>query len=391
MQKILLPLLTLFLSTTIFSQIYLWRNGEIIDAYDSIDSITFVKPEKISPDSILFKINRKSWSYNHPMEDITPDFATKSDTIRLHFFGWSLDDDSLITIKFPESTDSYNRAILTYRMGGWNEGPGEWDMTTMIMIKDKRTGELYEFVRAFTPYGGAFNASWEKIFYIDITEYLPMLTGDTEFLIYYGGWDATEQRAHTVTLGFEFYKGNRDKNIIFTHKLYDSRSSSNIGYRSWAYGVDTASIEAPERLGTRQIKIPYNVKSLLMKVSISGHGADPGIFPNRPDYQQAINAAEFDDSRYTIYLNGDSLKTEIIFQSNINNYYQKGNYRMGRANWGPGLPLKVDYWEIHQIPTDRILTIDFDLEPFQSALNDLKAEGIANYIIEIDIFGYNSH
>ncbi len=391
MQKILLPLLTLFLSTTIFSQIYLWRNGEIIDAYDSIDSITFVKPEKISPDSILFKINRKSWSYNHPIEGITPDFTTKSDTIRLHFFGWSLDNDSLITIKFPESTDSYNRAILTYRMGGWNEGPGEWDMTTMIMIKDKRTGELYEFVRAFTPYGGAFNASWEKIFYIDITEYLPMLTGDTEFLIYYGGWDATEQRAHTVTLGFELYKGNRDKNIIFTHKLYDSRSSSNIGYRSWAYGVDTASIEAPERLGTRQIKIPYNVKSLLMKVSISGHGADPGIFPNRPDYQQAINAAEFDDSRYTIYLNGDSLTTEIIFQNNINNYYQKGNYRMGRANWGPGLPLKVDYWEIHQIPTNRILTIDFDLEPFQSALNDLKAEGIANYIIEIDIFGYNSH
>ena len=391
MQKILLPLLTLFLSTTIFSQIYLWRNGEIIDAYDSIDSITFVKPEKISPDSILFKIDRKSWSYNHPMEDITPDFTTKSDTIRLHFFGWSLDNDSLITIKFPESTDSYNRAILTYRMGGWNEGPGEWDMTTMIMIKDKRTGELYEFVRAFTPYGGAFNASWEKIFYIDITEYLPMLIGDTEFLIYYGGWDATEQRAHTVTLGFEFYKGNRDKNIIFTHKLYDSRSSSNIGYRSWAYGVDTASIEAPERLGTQQIKIPYNVKSLLMKVSISGHGADPGIFPNRPDYQQAINAAEFDDSRYTIYLNGDSLTTEIIFQSNINNYYQKGNYRMGRANWGPGLPLKVDYWEIHQIPTNRILTIDFDLEQFQSALNDLKAEGIANYIIEIDIFGYNSH
>lgn len=391
MQKILLPLLTLFLSTTIFSQIYLWQNGEIIDAYDSIDSITFVKPEKISPDSILFKINRKSWSYNHPMEGITPDFTAKSDTIRLHFFGWSLDNDSLITIKFPESTDSYNRAILTYRMGGWNEGPGEWDMTTMIMIKDKRTGELYEFVRAFTPYGGAFNASWEKIFYIDITEYLPMLTGDTEFLIYYGGWDATEQRAHTVTLGFELYKGNRDKNIIFTHKLYDSRSSSNIGYRSWAYGVDTASIEAPERLGTRQIKIPYNVKSLLMKVSISGHGADPGIFPNRPDYQQAINAAEFDDSRYTIYLNGDSLTTEIIFQSNINNYYQKGNYRMGRANWGPGLPLKVDYWEIHQIPTNRILTIDFDLEPFQSAFNDLKAEGIANYIIEIDIFGYNSH
>jgi hypothetical protein len=128
-----------------------------------------------------------------------------------------------------------------------------------------------------------------------------------------------------------------------------------------------------------------------MKVSISGHGADPGIFPNRPEYQQAINAAEFDDSRYTIIINNDTLTTEIIYQSNINNYYQKGNYKMGRANWGPGLPLKVDYWEIHQIPTNRILTIDFDLEPFKSKINDLKAEGIANYIIEIDLFGYDSH
>lgn len=390
-KAITLTLLTLLFTSLIFPQIYLWKNGEIIDAYDTIDSITFVKPETISPDSILFKIDRRSWSYNHPIATKEADFSVNSDTIRLHFFGWSLNEDSLITLKFPETTDKYNRAILTYRMGGWNEGPGEWDMTTMIMVKDKRSGELYELVRAFTPYGGAFNTNWEKIFYIDITEYLPMLTGDTEFLIYYGGWDATEQRAHTVTLGFEFYEGERQKNIIFHHKLYDSRSSSNIGYRSWAYGVDSASIEAPERLGKREVKIPYNVKSLLMKVSISGHGADPGIFPNRPEYQQAINAAEFDDSRYTIILNGDSLITEIIFQSNINNYYQKGNYKMGRANWGPGLPLKVDYWEIHQIPTNRILTIDFDLEPFKSKINDLKAEGIANYIIEIDLFGYDSH
>ena len=390
-KTIITTIISILFTTLIFPQIYLWKNGEIINAYDSIDSITFVKPTTISPDSILFKTNRQSWSYTHPMADNKADFYATSDTIRLHFFGWSLDDDSLITIKFPESTDKYNRAILTYRMGGWNEGPAEWDITTMIMIKDKRSGELYELVRAFTPYGGAFDTDWEKIFYIDITEYLPMLTNDVEFYIYYGGWDATEQRAHTVKLGFEFYEGKRDKTVVFSQKIYDSRSSSNTGYRSWAYGVDTASIEEPERLGNRTIKIPYNVKSLLLKVSITGHGADPGIFPNRPDYQQAINAAEFDDSRYTIIINNDTLATEEIFQMNLNNYYQKGSYRMGRANWGPGLPMKTDYWELHQIPENRTLNINFDLEPFQSALNDLKAEGIANYIIEIDIFGYDSH
>ena len=391
MKKIALSAIALLITIISFSQIYLWKNGEIIGIHNDVDSITFEKPTIIPADSIFFKTNRKSWSYDHPLKNQTPDFTTSTDTIRLHFFGWSLDDDSVITVKFPESTDKYNRAILTYRMGGWNEGPAEWDITTMIMIKDKRTGELYELVRAFTPYGGAFDTDWEKIFYIDITEYLPMLTNDVEFYIYYGGWDATEQRAHTVKLRFEFYEGKRDKTVVFSQKIYNSRSSSNTGYRSWAYGVDTASIEEPERLGIRTIKIPYNVKSLLLKVSITGHGADPGIFPNRPDYQQAINAAEFDDSRYTIIINNDTLATEEIFQMNLNNYYQKGSYRMGRANWGPGLPMKTDYWELHQIPENRTLNINFDLEPFKSAINNPKAEGIANYIIEIDLFGYNSH
>ena len=157
-KTIITTIISILFTTLIFPQIYLWKNGEIINAYDSIDSITFVKPTTISPDSILFKTNRQSWSYTHPMADNKADFYATSDTIRLHFFGWSLDDDSIITIKFPESTDKYNRAILTYRMGGWNEGLAEWDMTTMIMIKDKRTGELYELVRAFTPYGGAFDS-----------------------------------------------------------------------------------------------------------------------------------------------------------------------------------------------------------------------------------------
>ena len=391
MKRIIFPLFSLLIASIAFSQIYLWKNGEIIGVFDSADSIAFEKQHDIPTDSLFFKADRQSWSYDHPLYNKTPDFSVATDTIRLHFFGWNLNEDSVVTLKFPDSTDKYNRAILTYRMGGWNEGPGEWDMTTMIMLKDPNSGDFYELTRAFTPYGGAFKSDWEKLFYIDITEYLPMLHGEVELHIYYGGWDATELRAHTAQLTFELYEGNRDRTVVFYQKIYDSRASSNIGYRSWAYGVDSASIEAPERLGLRRVKLPYNVKSVLMKVSISGHGADPGIFPNRPDYQQAINAAEFDDSRYTIIINNDTLVTEIIYQSNINNYYQKGNYRMGRANWGPGLPLKIDYWELHQIPEHRLLNIDFDLEPFVSSINDLHAEGIANYIIEVDIFGYNNH
>ena len=326
------------------------------------------------------KSSRPAWYDEHPMAGTEADFSVKTDAVRLHFYGWGLDEDSVITVKFPETTEQYNRAILTYRMGGWNEGPSDWDMTTMIMLKNPHTGEFYELVRAFTPYGGYFDANWEKLYYMDITEYLPMLNGEVEFHIYYGGWDATEKKAHTVTLTFDFYEGKKEKETI-----------------SWAYGVSPDSvgsndIEDIERLGIRNVQLPQEVKSLLMKVSISGHGADRGVFPDRGttgNGKRANNAAEFDENFYRVILNGKQTYEGHIFYENDSTYKQAGTYKYDRANWGPGLPLKVDWLEIHNLPKDGNLSIDFDLDRFNSKVNDLHGEGVANYIIEVDIFGYN--
>ncbi|MBO5085660.1 MAG: hypothetical protein J6B65_00295 [Paludibacteraceae bacterium] len=362
------------------------NNDTITIKEDTIDNV------ETEPFYIV-KSSRPAWYNEHPMASTEADFSVKTDAVRLHFYGWGLDEDSVITVKFPESTTQYNRAILTYRMGGWNEGPADWDMTTMIMLKNPHDGKFYEIVRAFTPYGGYFDANWEKLYYMDITEYLPMLNGDVEFHIYYGGWDATDKKAHTVTLTFDFYEGAKEKETIYYEKIYDSRASSNIGYRSWAYGVEGHSIEETERLGLREIQIPENIKSLLMKVSISGHGADRGVFPDRGTTgkgTRANNAAEFDENFYRIVIN-DKLKYKgHIFYDNGDTYRQAGTYKYDRANWGPGLPLKVDWIEIHNIPEDGKLNLDFNLDNFNSKVNDLKGEGVANYIIEVDIFGYNN-
>ena len=338
------------------------------------------------------KSTRPAWYNEHPMAGTEADFSVKTDAVRLHFYGWGLDEDSVITVKFPETTNQYNRAILTYRMGGWNEGPSDWDMTTMIMLKNPHDGKFYELARAFTPYGGYFDANWEKLYYMDITEYLPMLNGEVEFHIYYGGWDATDKKAHTVTLTFDFYEGEKEKNTIFYQNIYDSRSSSNIGYRSRAYGVEGNDIEDVERLGLREVQLPKEVKSLLMKVSISGHGADRGVFPDRGTTgkgKRANNAAEFDENFYRVILNGEQKFEGHIFYENDSTYKQAGTYKYDRANWGPGLPLKVDWLEIHNLPKDGKLNIDFNLDRFNSKVNDLKGEGVANYIIEVDIFGYD--
>lgn len=330
--------------------------------------------------------------FYHPAnpEKRTPDFTATSETLRLEFFGWSESDDKSFTLQLPEDVSGYDRVMLAYTMGGWNQGPGEWDYTTMLWVERKSDGKRFEIVRAFTPYGYYFDGSWSRTYYIDVTEFLPLLEGETTFRLYYGGWDANDERAHTATIALNYYAGEPEKQVLFIEKLYDSSANSNTGYRSWAYGVTGHQIEALERLGKREIEIPAEVKSLLMRVAISGHGHDQGTFTERTGYTTR-NAAEFDENFYTITLNGTELLTEgRIFYSNKNTYPQAGTYQYDRANWGPGLPLYTHFWEI-TLPDEHSgkLTLDFDLESFESAYDSPKAEGVAQYIIQADLFGYD--
>lgn len=333
--------------------------------------------------------DRPAWYTANP-EGRKGDTEVSSETYRLEFFGWGEQDDKQFTMTLPQNTGNFRRAILSYRMGSWNKGPSEWDNTTMLFIRNKADGQWYELARAFTPYGGGFNSTWQKTFFLDVTEYLPMLSGETQFRLYYGGFDATDERAHTVTLGFNYYDGTPERNVVYTAKVYDSSSTGNTGYRGWAYGVADAPIEAGERLGLREFDLPAEVRSLALKVSISGHGHDLGDFPDRADYQKN-NAAEFVENTYKIVLNGETQPaTGRIFYSNADNYWQAGTYLYDRANWGPGNPLYIHYWDIANLPAKGgKMTLDLDLERFVSTKDAVNAEGVAQYIVEVDLFGYD--
>lgn len=330
---------------------------------------------------------RPAW-YDENPESGEPAFRVSTEAIRLHFFGWGLDEDSVVRVVFPEDTRGYRRAILTYRMGGWNEGPADWDMTTQIVFKNSKTGEMMEIARAFTPYGGYFGPNWEKLYYMDVTEYLPYLTGETELHIYYCGWDATEKKAHTVTLTFNFYEGEPERETIWHETLYSSRATGTTGYRSWCYGVEGYDIEDVSRLGERSVMVPKGVKSIMMRVAISGHGHDQGKFPDRQNYRTK-NAAEFDENFYSIIINGEKKGEGHIFYENSTTYRQAGTYKYDRANWGPGLPLNTQWWTIENLPSDGELSIDFDLDRFVSQHKEPNADGVAQYIVWVDLFGYD--
>lgn len=316
------------------------------------------------------------------------------DPIRLHFYGWNQQEDSVIRMHFPEDMSRYGFIQLEYTMGGWNQGPADWDMTTQIMVRDKQTDEWYELTRCITPYGGTFKSNWTRTYYLNVSEFAPLLAGDAELKVFYCGWDATDKRAHTATLQFDLYEEpNPYGKAVWHQKIYDSTLNGNTGYRSWAYGVAGHSIEADERLGKRTITIPAEVRQAIVRVCFTGHGQDAltgkqGKFPGRPGYKPN-NVAEFDYNYYTIILNGDTVPQRgYIWEKNNDNYAQAGTYKYDRAGWGPGQPCNVQHWLL-RIPADQhTVTIDMDLDEYISKNTEPNAESVAQYYVEVDIFGY---
>lgn len=354
------------------------------------DDASNESPQKpVDPQNIAEQERRQPWHAVNP-EKREAAQSVRSEEHKLEFFGWGEGTDKRFQLEFPASDEAYDRVILSYRMGGWGKGPGDWDNTTMLFVENKADGEWYEIARAFTPFGGSFDSSWSKTFYLDVTEYLPMLQGKTNFRLYYGGFDATAEKAHSLTVEFLFYEGTPERKVVYTAKVYDSSRNGNSGYRGWCYGVPEHDIEDAERLGERSLLIPAEVKSLEMKVSISGHGHDQGTFLDRRNYRTK-NAAEFDENYYTIRINGVAQRQKgHIFYSNAYNYNQAGTYYYDRANWAPGNPLNVQYWTlVPQVDAAGRMSIDLDLERFQSVCTKPNEEGVAQYIVEVDLFGYD--
>lgn len=132
---------------------------------------------------------RLSYTTTKPESGQKGDFSFTTEKIKLHT-GLHPNTNAelpLVNVSFPSDHGKYRAAYLTYTMCSTDEGPAEWDQTTIVFIKNKATGEFTELARAITPYGGktgsGFDASWSRSYYMDITELLPLMEGDTQIAV----------------------------------------------------------------------------------------------------------------------------------------------------------------------------------------------------------------
>lgn len=100
---------------------------------DSVNTVLLSLPRLVQVDSLGWIGPDSTYADNR-----TPDFSVETpEPIRLNFFGWSAEDDYRFHLQFPENTDLFGLAQLSYTMCAWGDGPADWDMTTQIMVRNK--------------------------------------------------------------------------------------------------------------------------------------------------------------------------------------------------------------------------------------------------------------
>lgn len=368
----------------------------------SLAASTITSAQSVADASTIHLTERRGW-YNSaecPIDLNAQHDKVESEKMRLEFFGWTPENDYRFTLNFP-TDKTYRKCYLQYRMSGAPR-PADWDQLTEIQVLNPKDGLWYEISRVITPYGGSFDSLWAMDYYFDVTEFLPLLQNPngTNFKIYYGGFDATEEKAHAATLTFHLYEGTPDDGpVVYTAQVYDSFRNGNNAYRAWAYGVKGHSIEADERLGNREIDIPENVHSGWLRVCFTGHGQESSnetgddwasvmpYFPDREGYE-AVSPAEFDYNTYTINLHGEEAEDlGLIWETNDDNYPQAGTYLYDRAGWGPGKPANVHWWYVENLPAGGKWNINIDLEEYVSNRTAPDAGYVANYYVSATLFG----
>lgn len=300
-------------------------------------------------------------------------FAAEGDTItvRVHdrthmnYYG-SFDKKAL----FPKGDVSFRKAWLYFTIGCPDNGCSPWDYTTKIFVR-RGTGKLdtagkeikedIEISRYITPYATGLTKTFARLFRMDVTDYLPLLTDSVEIRLFYEGYSD----GFTVTTDFQLIKGTPTRKTIGIENVYS-------GY--FDYGNSNNPIE--DKLILKKYKAPAGAKSVRLRTLQTGHGGE-----------QNQNCAEFCSKTATIKINESYLFQNVIWRDNcgLNAIFpQPGTWIYDRANWCPGATVTPFYNELTPIINlADSFSVDMDMDEF-------TANGSAGYNIATQLIYYDN-
>lgn len=281
--------------------------------------------------------------------------AAPGDTIRIQSHQethWSWNNNYLDTVQFP-TTGNFQKVLMHCFLGCPTIGCSEWDYKSNIEIWEDVNGttQRTEIGRIITPYSGNRNYGWFHEYVIDVTDYLPLLTGEKTVNAYYGGF----QDGFTMTVYFDFIEGTPPRDVLRVSQVYRS------GPGGFLYGDASDPIE--DHLTPTNISLTPQTQDATFRLVATGHGFGNNAQNGNPD-----NCAEFCPKYYTLQLNGLVQAQNTVWKDDCGSepyFAQTGTWVYNRAGWCPGSEAMIfDDRLTSDVTPSGNLTLNVDWEPY---------------------------
>jgi hypothetical protein len=267
--------------------------------------------------------------------------------------------------KLP-AINTYRRIFLLYTIGRYqcpagSTYCGQWDYTLTFHINNYDTilhPKRVEIARAITPYSGTgsvFNTAWTHTYWIDVTDYAPILHDSCQLEALYAGYSG----GFTLKTQLMFIEGMPEREPVKVTPIYD-------GY--FNYGGAT-SIE--NNLPATNFTLSNNANSADALITITGHGSDNNY------------CSEFCEKYYQFFVNG-TMQEQINFWKKCgfaDIQAQTGTWIYDRSGWCPGEKVLPTHHAITGANSSTATEINMDVEPYTSP-NGGAGFGIAANIVE---------
>ena len=261
-------------------------------------------------------------------------------------------------VNLPVDGIAHENLTLEIELGCAEVGCSDWDYTVRFeWLADD--GQKYELGRLITPYAGfmqrnmmGFDRNWRRKYLFDVTDFAPVLKGEGELIVHYGGWSAKKS-----AFGFAaklISKGEQTtqevKRVI---PVYRSNSEG------WAY--KTAE-QFAEFLAPQNFTLTADEVSAELKVTVSAHGH--ALSFNNPEGKPEL-CGEWCDRYFDLMVNAKPHVRQQLWRTDCDQsatHPQAGTYLFSRANWCPG-----EIVEPFSYPLDiqsENLTLDIDWQNY---------------------------
>jgi hypothetical protein len=182
---------------------------------------------------------------------------------------------------------------------------------------------------------------------VDVTDYLPLLTGKRKVVLWCETWAA----GWLVTADFRFYPGPLKRRPVAVETLYNATPVIGQADKPFAAAIPP-----------KTLALPPGASAAKLRFVVTGHGQGPNT----------DNAAEFVALERTVHVNGRAV-SDLLWKTD--NYLnpcrpQGGTWKYDRAGWGPGDV--VTPWDLDITPdlADGRARVSYTIAPFVNKTPD---------------------